>query len=275
MGIGKEMKYKLGKKEINYLAEGEKTSGSELVLLHQAIDLTSGKRWGVDGFTVEKLFEEKRFQEFKQSTASLLISSWNQAGLAAPNDFDPCLYHRLARSNELHLAAVEKTKLLSINDFPIPIHLIEQRASEICHAELIAKNPFDGQAIFHFRVVRPNSNDNNPLHRDVWLEDYANCINLYIPIAGSNSNSSLAIIPKSHHWPENKVERTTQGAIVGQVKFNVPAVTAIDGDYEIVRPDPKENEVLVFSPYLIHGGSVNLNPDQTRISIELRLWKKP
>lgn len=269
------MKYKLGKAEINYSAEGERTSGNDLILLHQAIDLTFGLNWGADGFTIEKFLDEERFHEFKQRTSSLLVFLWREAGLIVPNDFDLSQYHHLAGSTESHLAAVEKTKLLSINDFPVPIHLIEQRISEICQAELVAKNPFDGQSIFHFRVVRPNSNDNNPLHRDVWLEDYANCINLYIPIVGSNSNSSLAVIPQSHHWPESKLERTTQGATVGHVKFNVPAVTAIQGDYEIVRPDPKENEVLVFSPYLIHGGSVNLNPHQTRISIELRLWKKP
>jgi len=34
------------------------------------------------------------------------------------------------------------------------------------------------------------------------------------------------------------------------------------------------NQVLVFSPYLIHGGAVNLNSNETRISIEIRLWKK-
>jgi ectoine hydroxylase-related dioxygenase (phytanoyl-CoA dioxygenase family) len=172
------------------------------------------------------------------------------------------------------LAAVEKTKLLAVEKFPIPIQLVEKRISEICQMPLIAKNPFDNQSIFHFRVIRPNSTDNNPLHRDVWLEDYANCINLYIPIAGSDSNSSLVIIPKSHHWSESKIERTEQGAIIDGVKYNVPAVTAIHSNYEIVRPDPKENEVLIFSPYLIHGGSVNLNTDRTRISIELRLWKK-
>jgi ectoine hydroxylase-related dioxygenase (phytanoyl-CoA dioxygenase family) len=45
-------------------------------------------------------------------------------------------------------------------------------------------------------------------------------------------------------------------------------------EFEFIRPDPKIGEVLVFSPYLIHGGSVNLNDDTTRISIEVRLWRK-
>lgn len=269
-----KVKYKLGQKEINYAADGLKTSGDNSVLLHHAVDLTSGKSWGRDGFTIERLFDEKTFQAFKHQTTTTLISIWKRSGLPITDDFDLSHYHLLANLNELHLAAVEKTKLLLVRDFPVSIRLVEDRISEICRVPLIAKNPFDNQSIFHYRVVRPNSGDNNPLHRDVWLEDYADCVNLYIPVAGSNSNSSLVIIPKSHHWPENKVERTVQGAIIGGVKYNVPAVTAIKGDYQIVRPDPKENEVLVFSPYLIHGGSVNLNLDQTRISIELRLWKK-
>ena len=268
------MKYKLGEKEISYTAAGPTTSGSDAILLHNAIDLTSGKNWGADGFTIEKLFDERVFQDFKQRTSELLISLWKESGLPITAGFELSHYHLLATTKELHLAAVEKTKLLSVKDFPVSIPLLENRISEVCQTPLIAKNPFDNQSIFHFRVVRPNSGDNNPLHRDVWLEDYSNCINLYIPIAGSNPKSSLVIIPKSHHWPENKIERTEQGAVINGVKYNVPAVTSIPFDYEIVRPDPRENEALVFSPYLIHGGSVNLNADQTRISIELRLWKK-
>jgi ectoine hydroxylase-related dioxygenase (phytanoyl-CoA dioxygenase family) len=146
--------------------------------------------------------------------------------------------------------------------------------SDLCKVPLIAKNPFDNQSIYHFRVVRPHANDHNPLHRDVWLEDYANCINLYIPIAGSTDLSSLAIVAGSHRWSENKIERTQSGATIGGTTYNVPAVTKIPGAYEIRRPNPQRNEVLVFSPYLIHGGAVNLNQDKTRISIELRLWKR-
>jgi hypothetical protein len=269
------MKYKLNKKDVHYKAEGKKTSGEDVVLLHQAIDLTFGKSWGEIGFTIERLFDTTLYQDFKTRTKELIISLWKSSGLVTPTDFELTQYHLLASSNEAHLAAVERTKLISVKEFPVPIHLIEQRISEICQTPLVAKNPFDNQSVFHLRVVRPNSSDNNPLHRDVWLEDYANCINLYIPVVGSNSSSSLSLIPGSHHWPENRTERTEQGAIIENVKFNVPAVTSIKGEYEIIRPDPKENEVLVFSPYLIHGGAVNLNKDQTRISIELRLWKKP
>jgi ectoine hydroxylase-related dioxygenase (phytanoyl-CoA dioxygenase family) len=82
------------------------------------------------------------------------------------------------------------------------------------------------------------------------------------------------VVPGSHLWPESIVERTVGGAIINGIKFNVPAVTAIKDNFTVVRPSPGANEVLVFSPYLIHGGAINSSLDQTRISIEIRLWKK-
>lgn len=268
------MDYHLNKRKVTYRAEGSKASGDDQILLRKAIDLTSGKTWGKNGYVVDKLFSDHVFEKFEEKTRRLLLSLWRKSGLSIPDDFIPDQYHALAFNQDLHLSAIEQTKLLSVADFPVPISEIEKRISEICETSLIAKNPFDKQSIFHFRVVRPHSNDNNPLHRDVWLEDYANCINLYIPVAGSNELSSLSIIPGSHHWPEDRIVRTQEGALLDGTKYNVPAVTNIIGEYEIVRPNPKRNEVLVFSPYLIHGGAVNLNPNQTRISIELRLWKK-
>jgi hypothetical protein len=267
------MEYHLNKKDIAYHAAGDKAHGDERILLHSAIDLTLGTPWSERGFIVAPLVEENLFRAFEIQIKNLLRSLWKTSGLAIADDFQPDQYHTVATTQELHLAALEKTKFLPISSFPIPISAIENRVAEICGMPVIAKNPFDNQSVFHFRVVRPGSNDNNPLHRDVWLEDYTNCINLYIPVAGSNELSSLTIIPGSHHWPENKIERTLQGAMISGMKFNVPAVTSINGEFEIVRPDPKRNEVLVFSPYLIHGGAVNLTHDQTRISIELRLWK--
>jgi len=268
------VKYELNNHPVHYFPEGEKTSGTPTVLLHQAIDLTASTAWSKAGYTVESLFDKDTFGLFQSEATLLILNCWQNAGLPVSPGFKLDQYHTLIDTQAQHLAAVAHTKLLPATKFPLGIHRIEKRIAEICGTELMAKNPFDNQSVFHFRVVRPRSNDNNPLHRDVWLADYANCINLYLPIAGSNFNTSLSLIPGSHHWPENKVERTREGALIHNTKFNVPAVSNIEGTYEMIRPDPQENEVLVFSPYLIHGGAVNLTPNQTRISIELRLWKK-
>jgi hypothetical protein len=268
------MEYTVNDTTLSYRAEGLTHRGKEEVLLSKAVDLTAGTPWHDAGLTIEKLFPARQYASFISNVHGLLVGLWREAGMAVPDGFQPSQYHALATNTPMHLAAVEKTKLIPAAKFPLGIDAIEKRISEICGTPLKAKNPFDGQSVFHFRVIRPSSTDNNPLHRDVWLEDYADCINLYIPVAGSDERSSLIIMPGSHLWPESKIERTAGGAVINGVRFNVPAVTAIDGHYTTLRPDPKENEVLVFSPYLIHGGAVNLNPDRTRISIELRLWKK-
>jgi hypothetical protein len=42
----------------------------------------------------------------------------------------------------------------------------------------------------------------------------------------------------------------------------------------LVRPNPRPNDVLVFSPYLIHGGAYNQERDRTRVSLEMRFWRR-
>lgn len=268
------MEYSAGGRKLTYTSLGEKRWGDEVVLLENAVDLTANKPWSSAGFTITKLFSDELYSTFINKARSLLITCWRDAGLSATDNFPLDQYHTLTGDLAQHLRAVEKTKLLDVSGFPIPIELLETRISEICETPLVVHNPFDQQRIFHFRVIRPNSADNNPLHRDVWLDDYDNCVNLYIPIAGSSPLTSLILLPGSHRWPESRIERTATGADINGIKFNVPAVTAIRDTYTAERPSPGKNEVLVFSPYLIHGGSINSTTDQTRISIEIRLWKR-
>lgn len=268
------MEYIVNGHKLTYHAEGESKRGPEEVLLTKGIDLTQNTSWADKGYGIENLFAGRQLDSFREGIKDLLINCWRESGLPVDENFRPEHYHQLAVDQLTHLRAVEKTKLLSIDRFPIPIEILEDRISTICRTKLITCNPFDGQRIFHFRVIRPTSVDNNPLHRDVWLEDYDNCINLYIPVAGSNEKSSLILLEGSHHWPESRIEKTISGALINGTRFNVPAVTKIYGDYTSVRPSPAENEVLIFSPYLVHGGSINLNTIETRISIEMRLWKK-
>jgi ectoine hydroxylase-related dioxygenase (phytanoyl-CoA dioxygenase family) len=52
----------------------------------------------------------------------------------------------------------------------------------------------------------------------------------------------------------------------------VPGVLGSAEPLDIIRPNPEPSEVLLFSPYLLHGGAVNLNEDETRISLEMRFW---
>lgn len=268
------MRYVINNRTVTYDCSNATEKGPEKIAVDSSVDLTANSLWHAQGYCIEPLFDRDHFSSFKENTARLLISLWRKAGLQVPDGFPLDQYHTLIVSQEQHLNAIDKTKLLPTYQFPIDLSLLIGRISKICGCELEAVNPFDGQRIFHFRIIRPNSTDNNPLHRDVWLEDYKDCINLYIPVTGSNELSSLILAPESHLWLESRVERTVGGAQIGITRFNVPAVTHIEGDYALARPNPAENEVLIFSPYLIHGGSMNFNVNMTRISFEVRLWKK-
>jgi ectoine hydroxylase-related dioxygenase (phytanoyl-CoA dioxygenase family) len=41
----------------------------------------------------------------------------------------------------------------------------------------------------------------------------------------------------------------------------------------MIRPNPNINQMMIFSPYLIHGCSSNDNINMTRFSLEIRFIK--
>ena len=124
------------------------------------------------------------------------------------------------------------------------------------------------------RICRPNSycsNDYNPCHKDVYLKFYRNIVNLYIPIFGSDENSSLLLQPGSHKWNENETIVTKGGAYFKYLnkKYSVDAIVSSKKTLNMIRPNPKEEQMLLFLPYLIHSCSDNMN-EKTRFSLEVR-----
>ena len=53
-------------------------------------------------------------------------------------------------------------------------------------------------------------------------------------------------------------------------KYSVDAVVASKRPLSMICPNPGIDEMLLFSPYIIHGCSSNGNTDQTRMSLEIR-----
>jgi hypothetical protein len=125
------------------------------------------------------------------------------------------------------------------------------------------------------RICRPtiiSKEDFNPCHRDVYLDFYRNTVNIYLPIIGSNEKSSLFVEESSHLWNENMTSTTKGGAYFksSNKKYSVDAIVQSKIELKMIRPNPDINEILVFSPYLIHGCSDNKNEDITRMSLEIR-----
>jgi hypothetical protein len=267
------MKASINAREVTYQIEGESGQADDQVLLATSIDLTSGTSWAASGYTVAEFLPAPQQQQLQAGLEALVREALSVAGVPVAADFPIRDYHKLIGDDQQrHLAVVNLTKEYSIDRLPLPAALLEARVSELCGRQVQAYNPFDQMRLFHLRLVRPGRSDNNPLHRDVWLPDYDDCLNIYVPVTGSTADSSLSLVPGSHWWPENRVERTQHGAVYNGVTYTVPAVKNADELLQLIRPNPGPTEALIFSPYLLHGWALNLNPDATRLSLEMRFW---
>ena len=127
---------------------------------------------------------------------------------------------------------------------------------------------------FWIRIVRPNSNDNNPPHKDSHLKRLRKCVNIYLPLDGSNSNSSLPLVPKSHNEKETNYIISSSPCYVNSKKNTVPCIVHRDKGLDMICPNPSNKEIMIFTPHLIHGGGVNSNQDTTRVSLEMRFFEK-
>tara|TARA_B100001540_G_scaffold312555_1_gene333882 strand:+ start:706 stop:1449 length:744 start_codon:yes stop_codon:yes gene_type:complete len=131
-----------------------------------------------------------------------------------------------------------------------------------------------------FRVVRPNNEDNNDLHRDHWFPYFTPLVNVYLPLASSYHDSALGIVPFSHEWSEEDVipTFTYEESVAGKkyikngIEYSVPAVEKCSHDINLHRADLTEGDFMLFSPKMVHGGGTN-GSHETRFSFEIRLEK--
>lgn len=264
-----------GRQSVRFHIQGERAFGDDFLPLAGHDDLTQAAHWAETGYQVAPFLDDDAYERFELGVQQLFKGFLQRTGLTIGDTIDLTQYHAYTRNdNALHLAVVDQAKLLEVAHFPGGVAQVERRVSALCRVPVQAVNPHNGEPVFHFRIVRPQKNDNNPFHRDVWLSEYHDAVNIYVPLAGSNERSSLKLVPGSHHWSEATVERTQGGARVNGVQYNVPAVTDSHNSFQPIRPNPGRNEVLIFSPYLLHGGAVNLHEDVTRISLEMRFWRR-
>ena len=267
------MKARLNEHDVDYRIEGPAGPGAAEVLLTTDTDLTAGQPWATAGYTVAPWLAPTENTMLREGMAELLRVALRTTGVVVPPQWPVTDYHRLVDDDDArHLAVVNQTKSYPLAALPVPVARLEARVSALCGRSVRVFNPATGKAEFHLRIVRPHRSDNNPLHRDAWLDRLRNGVNIYVPVAGSTANSSLALAPGSHWWSENQTTRTHTGAVYNGAQYSVPALVASAQPLHLLRPNPAADEVLLFSPYLLHGGAVNLNDDQTRISLEMRFW---
>ncbi len=269
---------KIEEEVIEMKVEGDTFFGTEEVLLYNDDDLTKETDWHKEGYTVIPLFTPQLYNQIYVGITTIIQSILEkESGLLFPN-FSLGKYHQYCENNELHLKVIEQIqKFMPLQNFPVSFELLDKKISEVCGVAVTSNHPAkEVSRRFYIRIVRPQKKtDNNPPHRDVWLDRLRDALNIYLPLAGSNSKSSLPLIPQSHLWKESDIERTVTGAKVNDVVFTVPCVVGSKYGLKMIRPQVLDNEIMIFSPYLIHGGGCNLNDDVTRVSVEIRFWRKP
>ncbi len=267
--------YKLGENIISLELNGDTYVGSDEVLLSQDENLIENTTWHNIGYSIEQFLTDQEFIAIQLGIKELISKKISEAGGLTDAHFRLEDYH-LYVDNEIHLNFARLIQSgWNVSEFPIDIQEINHRISEIIGQEVSTKAKHVDMNNFFVRVVRPqNFQDNNPPHRDVWLDRLRDAVNIYVPICGSNEQSSLGLVPGSHLLKESEIERTVQGAVLNGTSYTVPCVISIKNEMpSLIRPNPLENEVMLFSPYLVHGGGYNFNDNQTRISLEMRFWK--
>lgn len=272
----KKMHVTINSSELEFNIVGETLTGEETVLLEQDVNLLANTDFDDTGYKIFDALTQEEFNTLKQGFTDLIARYMRIEGIEIPEDFELVNYHKYITDDAMHLRVVGHIqKGIDIKEFPLPVSLLDSKVGQICGLEVESACKDLNHHTFSIRVVRPNIlTDNNPPHRDVWLDHLRNAVNIYLPVCGSNENSALPILPYSHKWKESEIERTSAGAVINGIKYTVPCVVGSKYGLKMVRPNPSERQMLLFSPYLIHGGGYNLNTDTTRVSLEMRFWKK-
>lgn len=271
------MKYRISGQDVEVEISGETILGRNLCLLDWDDDLTLDCSWRDKGFVVEKFLDHELFSTLYDAISDLVLEGLLKSGSKENLDeFTLERYHDFCTDQKTHLDVIQfLRKRAPIENFPLDFHVFDEKVSDICGKKVSCKSDKQvASGYFFVRLVRPSPfRDNNPPHKDAWLNHLRNGLNLYLPLAGSDENSSLSLVPGSHLWSELDIPRTESGAMVDGNRYTVPSAVMPDGSMNMVRPIVKTGDAMLFSPYLIHGGAINFNSNKTRVSLEMRFWK--
>jgi len=273
-----QVDFTLDGKSYSFPAETTRTRGAAECLFEEQGLFGGDAAWRANGFVVIDLLDQAEAESLAHGMALRaardLAELQPELGLArASAAMLRGEYHKIVGSDEIHRQLVRRTATYRHQDLPMPVTDVYRRVSERAKARMSELNPKLATEIVTLRVSRPGSLDFNPPHRDSYLDFYRGTLNVWMPLLGCNENSTLPVVPGSHLWPENEVERGASGNLFNGLRFNVPIVFSGPQPLAFVRPRVKLGQALVFTPNLVHGAAMNLGADTTRMSLELRpVW---
>ena len=270
-------KLNIDNKAYEFKVNGEMFSGNSEVLYNQHDEILKNQDWEDEGYDIVNVFNDKDFKALKDSVKNNIVKGIELAGVEVDYDsFELENYHKYIYKQEDHLKVINHTRNLRNDDFAMRIEDLADKVSKFVNYPLTSHIKELGRSHIQIRISRPESLDINPPHRDGYLSYWEKILNVWIPIAGCNKLSSLPVVSGSHFIPENEIIRTkSKGAYINGNLYHVPCViSTTSGNFNMIRPNPKEKDVLIFTPFLIHGAAVNQNTNTTRVSLELRFDKK-
>lgn len=274
--MNKVCKLLIDNSEYEFAVKGDFFWGKDEVLYRENDNVISKTSWAKEGYNVVKAFKDDEFNKLKHSILQNVIRAIKEVGI----EFDETTftlenYHKIVKTDEQHNAVINITRNLQNTDFDFDIDVLADRFGDMLGYKLTSWIKELNKTHIQIRISRPSSLDINPPHRDGYLSYWADIVNVWIPVSGCNEKASLPVLPKSHLIPENEILRTeSKGAEINGNIYYVPCILeSKDGPFSMIRPNPKDGEAILFTPFLIHGAAVNQNTDVTRMSIELRLPK--
>ncbi|MEM6517320.1 MAG: phytanoyl-CoA dioxygenase family protein, partial [Bacteroidota bacterium] len=263
-------------KPYEFEVEGNFKWGKPELLFKEKDNVISKMPWMEKGYDIVDAFSDSEFERLKLSIETNLKRALF-ANKVNFNDKSFRLedYHKYVKAHELHGKIINITRNLENRDFDFDIDALARRFGDILGYQITSWVEELQKSHIQIRISRPKSLDINPPHKDGYLSYWEDIINVWIPIAGCNESSSLPVCPASHLIPESEILRTeSKGAKINGNTYYVPCILKTKkGNIEMIRPNPKHGEALLFTPFLIHGAAVNQNTDMTRISLELRFPK--
>lgn len=257
----------------DFHVKGDFFWGKKRLLYKPENNVISKQHWEADGYNVVEVFNDNEFSLLKKSITNNILKALKATGVKVDaSKFKLSSYHEYVTNDAIHNEVINITRNLENKDFDFDIDTLAERLGNILGYKLTSWVEELKKSHIQIRISRPNTLDINPPHRDGYLSYWEDIINVWVPIEGCNKKSSLPVLKGSHLIPENEVLRTeSKGAEINGNLYYVPCILETkEGHIRMIRPNPKEKEVLMFSPFLIHGAAVNSNVNTTRVSLELR-----
>ncbi|MHA7865552.1 phytanoyl-CoA dioxygenase family protein [Flagellimonas marinaquae] len=253
--------------------------GENEVLSTVSTDITFNQPWYDQGYAALDFLDEEEFRTLKNGITQSIAAIVSKECSLATEGFTLEKYHEFVQSDAEHIKVISRTRDLFAEDFSFPIMDLIPRFEKLMGMGLTDRVP-ESQVKAHIivRINRPQSNDFNPPHKDIYQRVdskgiVGGFVNLWIPVAGVNEKSSLPLVPQSHLLKESQILRTFDRGTINGNSYSVRMVKSWNGQNNLVRSTVKDGQVLIFSGHLIHGLAVNDNVDLTRVALEFRLFK--